>query len=560
MINKKYLSIIPVIGLFIFNSLFASAVTFVEGPPSPNVDNVTPDLYANLSIVDYEIDRAIFDPLDSQEVEIEFTLNKEAYVTVEIFQSNEVIAKLETNRYYQYGGHSLTWDGRDIFGDFAEEDEYIYRITAESGAEKDKVTGTIIVKHGYEGYYEDETTAPRLKRVYTAKELFDPAHKEKNYLVFTLTAEANVRAEIYDNRDVEIYKFIDEKNLPAGTYSYKLDNDELDQYKREIHYRIHAENSEGEDSEVGIVKLDEEDTKLDKKPNVYQDTTDGRPYNQKGDSLGISFKLDRHADLTIEIYDDEFLIKTITEETPLEAGSHTIYWDGRDTFGDLVSDGVYQYKISAGNFKGRDVERGNFSIEEYAKVNSSSDNCAGFNDVHSSDTYCKSIKWAKDNQIISGFPDGTFKANNPVTRVEALKMILTTLHARMDENSGQELGFGDTDRFAWYSDYIRTALSLGVINGYADGTFRPSNMVLRSEALIMLLNTARSTDSLIIPTSSYGQPYFDVPNTRETQWYISYAWYAQTHKLTNSEYYLYPSNYMTRAELADMLYRYKHAM
>ena len=72
----------------------------------------------------------------------------------------------------------------------------------------------------------------------------------------------------------------------------------------------------------------------------------------------------------------------------------------------------------------------------------------------------------------------------------------------------------------------------------------------------MLLNTGKAKDNLIIPTNNIGQPYYDTPNTPENKWFISYAWFSKAYSLIDNDFYFYPSQYMTRAEMADMLYRY----
>ena len=126
-------------------------------------------------------------------------------------------------------------------------------------------------------------------------------------------------------------------------------------------------------------------------------------------------------------------------------------------------------------------------------------------------------------------------------------------------SSGENLGFPDVDRYGWYMPYLKSALSLGIVSGYPDGTFRPDNQVNRIEALVMMLNTGKVKYGLIIPTNTYGAPYYDTPNEESTKWYLSYAWFAQSYDLTDNDTYLFPDSSMTRAEMADMLYRYHKA-
>ncbi len=530
-------------------------LTFTEAPPTPPTQ-----VNAPLQINNLTVENPVFDPAADQEAEIEFNLSAGAYITAKIYdEDREEIAKIAENRYYDRGDHSIDWNGNDKFADLVLDGEYTFTITASYGNETDKESTTLIVKRGYDNS-DDRITSPRLKRVYASKQDYDPSLGEKNHLVFTLTETADVRGELFDKRGLRIYQFIDQKNLSAGTHKVQFDNDELSNLDDYVTYELRVTNTKGSDKYSGEIKLNPEDDRDSGKPNLLADqTTNGHPYTPKADNkLAISFKLDRDADITIEIRDDDYLVATATKEVELAAGSHTLYWDGRDKFDDFTADGFYQYKISAGNMRGRDVEYGNFSISgSGSSVSEFTDNCSGFSDVHSGHENCKAITWAKENNIIQGYADGKFRPNDPVKRVEALKMILVGLNAKLASNNGQGLGFTDANRFGWYADYLRTGLALGIVKGYSDSTFRPENPVLRAEALVMLLNTARSTDKLIIPTANYGQPYYDVQNNKDSAWYFSYAWYARENSLTPSNSYLYPANYMSRAELADMLYRYR---
>lgn len=549
----------------------ASAVTFIGNgsandntPPAVVLPNSTPaDQNVVLDIVDHDVKNSIFDPWDGQEAEITFTINKAALVTLEIRdQDNIEVDTLVNNRAYEAGEYTIRWDGEDLFGDLVDDDEYTYRLTAKNGSEIQRESGRMVVRRGY--YQDDaDTVDPRLRRVYVTKEKFDPGIKEKNSIVFTLTAKSDVRGVILDNNNVEIYKFIDSYNLEAGTYAFKIDSENLANHGGIIKYRITTDNSSGNDLAEGEIRIEEENDRADSKPNIYKDYSDGTPFSPKGNNhMAINFKTDRTSDVTVEIRDEDFLIKTVTNELELTEGSHTVYWDGRDKDGDMVGDGIYSYKIIAGNNRGRDTEYGNFSVEDSFSAISDEIGgirCAGFIDVSSSYEFCDAITWAKSHGIIEGFEDNTMKPNQPVTRAQAVKMILEALDVNLLNAQGDNLGFSDIYRYAWYMDYLKTAFSLGVVRGYEDGTFKPNQYVLRAEGFIMLTNAAQAKDSVIIPSRFYGQPFLDVPNTSDTRWYISEAWFAKDNSLTNNEHYLYPLDYMTRGEVVDMLHRYQQA-
>ena len=49
---------------------------------------------------------------------------------------------------------------------------------------------------------------------------------------------------------------------------------------------------------------------------------------------------------------------------------------------------------------------------------------ASFNDVPETDRFYKAIDFVKDNNIVSGYEDGSFKPDNPINRAELLKIII----------------------------------------------------------------------------------------------------------------------------------------
>ncbi|MFH1546766.1 MAG: peptidoglycan DD-metalloendopeptidase family protein [Patescibacteria group bacterium] len=169
-----------------------------------------------------------------------------------------------------------------------------------------------------------------------------------------------------------------------------------------------------------------------------------------------------------------------------------------------------------------------------------------FTDVDSNHLNSKAIKYLKENEIISGYPDGSFQPNQTVSRVEALKMILLGLGIELQPMLN--LGFPDTSNQQWYSVYVGTAVNKSIAKGYPDGTFGPGNTVNRAEYLKILLGSA-----LIAPDSVDESPYVDVSTDA---WFAPFAAYS---KLKNifplTENLFEGAKGVTRAEVAETLYR-----
>jgi hypothetical protein len=102
-----------------------------------------------------------------------------------------------------------------------------------------------------------------------------------------------------------------------------------------------------------------------------------------------------------------------------------------------------------------------------------------FKDVDLSAWYAPYVKAAKDNGIVGGYQDGTFQPDAPVTRVEALKILLEAANVEIDPAAAVE--FPDTRTASWYAKYLAYAANNQVAGGYADGTFRPANPITRAE-------------------------------------------------------------------------------
>jgi hypothetical protein len=109
---------------------------------------------------------------------------------------------------------------------------------------------------------------------------------------------------------------------------------------------------------------------------------------------------------------------------------------------------------------------------------------APFTDVGADHPYAPAIDWAKKQGILQGYPDGTFRPDKTVNRAQFLKIVLAARN--VDAASAvTPTGFKDVDEQAWYAPFVRYAKQQGIIQGYQDGTFKPEQTVNFAEALKM---------------------------------------------------------------------------
>ncbi len=109
----------------------------------------------------------------------------------------------------------------------------------------------------------------------------------------------------------------------------------------------------------------------------------------------------------------------------------------------------------------------------------------GFSDVPDGLWSAQAVAWAAGTRVAGGYPDGTFRPDQPVTRQE-----LVTLFARFARTQGASLtappipaAFPDRDRVpAWAQDAFGWAIAQGLLTGEADGTLAPDQLALRCQA------------------------------------------------------------------------------
>lgn len=173
-----------------------------------------------------------------------------------------------------------------------------------------------------------------------------------------------------------------------------------------------------------------------------------------------------------------------------------------------------------------------------------------FNDISTSDANFSAITMLSEKGIIAGYADNTFKPDQVVNRVEALKMILLSINASLNSSLSLSGKFSDINVSAWYAVYLKVALDKGIIKGYPDGTFKPGQTVNMVEAVSMILKAhGIDTSTVAVDTNPYVDAY-------KTEWYAKSLQYAKNvNLLTPTGNSIFPSEGLTRAEFAEILAR-----
>ena len=107
-----------------------------------------------------------------------------------------------------------------------------------------------------------------------------------------------------------------------------------------------------------------------------------------------------------------------------------------------------------------------------------------YTDVPADAWYNNAVSTLSNAGIIDGYEDGTFKPDGNITRAEFATIAVRFFEATYD---GGDL-FSDIAGH-WAQDYINEAANAGIVDGYPDGTFRPQQYITRAEAMTMVNRT-----------------------------------------------------------------------
>lgn len=178
-----------------------------------------------------------------------------------------------------------------------------------------------------------------------------------------------------------------------------------------------------------------------------------------------------------------------------------------------------------------------------------------FTDVAANSSYNDALTYLKEQGIVSGYADGSFKPGNTINRAEFTKIIAgavsteTELNDCMAYYASQSsymvevftdvtfamVGGNEPD---WFFNYVCVAKQKGFIGGYADGSFKPAQNINFVEAAKII-------------TGALG---YETGTT--TPWYKTYVDQLDAKNAIPTTIKSFNQN-ITRGEMAEMMYRLK---
>lgn len=149
--------------------------------------------------------------------------------------------------------------------------------------------------------------------------------------------------------------------------------------------------------------------------------------------------------------------------------------------------------------------------------------------------------------LLEGYEDGTFRPTNAITRAEFCAMLANVL----DLPEGQNLSFSDVADDAWYNKAVSAMAARGFVSGMGDGTFRP-DYTITYEQMVTILSSVAVWASMSAEELN-GQTDISLADYQDfSPWAQKPAWIMdQLDALVGD---LQPQDLATRETAAGMLY------
>ena len=136
-----------------------------------------------------------------------------------------------------------------------------------------------------------------------------------------------------------------------------------------------------------------------------------------------------------------------------------------------------------------------------------------FSDVSADKWYNNAVSTLCNMGVIGGYADGTFRPDAPISRAEFAKIAVS-----FTQNNGSAVYnyFTDVKTTDWFAPYVTAAKDAGLIEGYSDGSFKPENKITRAEACAIVNRTlGRKPSKAHMKISDR----IDWPDVQTTDWF-----------------------------------------
>ena len=168
-----------------------------------------------------------------------------------------------------------------------------------------------------------------------------------------------------------------------------------------------------------------------------------------------------------------------------------------------------------------------------------------FTDVPGTKHFAEAVNDLAERNIIGGYPDGTFKPGNSITRGQAAAIIAKM--TGLDMTNVKNPQYKDVSTENGYYKAIAAMTEKGIISGYGDGRFGPNDPIKRGQMASILVKAFDLPRELV-----YNHPFKDIRNSDSHAENIL-AIYALGITTGTSETTFSPNSPITRGQAAKML-------
>lgn len=174
-----------------------------------------------------------------------------------------------------------------------------------------------------------------------------------------------------------------------------------------------------------------------------------------------------------------------------------------------------------------------------------------FKDVPAANWAAAAIKSLSAKQIVTGVTPSEFKPSSNVSRAEFTALLVRALGLKAQ---GQAV-FTDVKPDAWYSSYVASAVSRGIVTGRSEGLFAPNAAISREEMAVMVIRALEVKQGKGIALPSGTASFADASGI--SSWANAYVTAAAEQGLVQgrSDHNFAPKELMTRAESAQVIYK-----
>lgn len=286
-----------------------------------------------------------FDPTGDKQNTISYTVSENAVVNISLYKENGLLVRDLGSTDALIGSNKAFWDGKDNNGQLVENGTYTYKINAIDAYDKPSktVTGTISI---------GELDFPVISNFKAAPNPFTPDGSNNTTITYSISKAASVSVRIYDLTNNLIKTLEDNASKSAGSQSVTWQGNNLAGFTvpaGSYTVVITAVDKDGlkADPLTGSIAVTGQNNSGD--TQLITGVTDSPdPFIINGSNTStISFSLSANANLKLNIYNSSgSLVRKLYDNTA-KSGANSIQWDGKDSSGTIVANGIYTYTISA---------------------------------------------------------------------------------------------------------------------------------------------------------------------------------------------------------------------